>query len=129
MLPLLRARDTALFCPSILLLVPPKTLTWELIDLPTTLPSAPQAQRDIIFELRRIAFDAESDPSNVPGSGTEKRKAMYTKDYKMLGFTVSTECPPCPDSSPFIVLVLEQQAERGEGLCVWFALAVATQWV
>lgn len=48
-----------------------------------------QAQRDIIFELRRIAFDAESDPSNAPGSGTEKRKAMYTKDYKMLGFTVS----------------------------------------
>ncbi|MBZ3890161.1 Engulfment and cell motility protein 2 [Sciurus carolinensis] len=45
------------------------------------------AQRDIIFELRRIAFDAESDPSSVPGSGTEKRKAMYTKDYKMLGFT------------------------------------------
>lgn len=43
-----------------------------------------QAQRDIIFELRRIAFDGENDPS-----GTEKRKAMYTKDYKMLGFTVS----------------------------------------
>lgn len=43
-----------------------------------------QAQRDIIFELRRIAFDGESDPT-----GTEKRKAMYTKDYKMLGFTVS----------------------------------------
>lgn len=53
-----------------------------------------QAQRDIIFELRRIAFDAESDPSNVPGSGTEKRKAMYTKDYKMLGFTVSTQGAP-----------------------------------
>uniref|UniRef100_A0A8C4P624 Engulfment and cell motility 2 n=1 Tax=Dromaius novaehollandiae TaxID=8790 RepID=A0A8C4P624_DRONO len=45
------------------------------------------AQRDIIFELRRIAFDAESDSNTVPGSGTEKRKAMYTKDYKMLGFT------------------------------------------
>lgn len=43
-----------------------------------------QAQRDIIFELRRIAFDGENDPT-----GTEKRKAMYTKDYKMLGFTVS----------------------------------------
>lgn len=43
-----------------------------------------QAQRDIIFELRRIAFDGETDPT-----GTEKRKAMYTKDYKMLGFTVS----------------------------------------
>lgn len=45
-----------------------------------------QAQRDIIFELRRIAFDGENDPS-----GTEKRKAMYTKDYKMLGFTVSPQ--------------------------------------
>lgn len=44
-----------------------------------------QAQRDIIFELRRIAFDGENDPT-----GTEKRKAMYTKDYKMLGFTVSS---------------------------------------
>uniref|UniRef100_A0A6I8NBI0 Engulfment and cell motility 2 n=1 Tax=Ornithorhynchus anatinus TaxID=9258 RepID=A0A6I8NBI0_ORNAN len=43
------------------------------------------AQRDVIFELRRIAFDADSDPSAV--SGTEKRRAMYTKDYKMLGFT------------------------------------------
>lgn len=43
-----------------------------------------QAQRDVIFELRRIAFDGENDPT-----GTEKRKAMYTKDYKMLGFTVS----------------------------------------
>lgn len=54
----------------------------------TSLPSVLQAQRDIIFELRRIAFDAESDSNTVPGSGTEKRKAMYTKDYKMLGFTV-----------------------------------------
>lgn len=53
-------------------------------------PSVPQAQRDIIFELRRIAFDAESDSNTIPGSGTEKRKAMYTKDYKMLGFTVCT---------------------------------------
>lgn len=53
-----------------------------------SLPSVLQAQRDIIFELRRIAFDAESDSNTVPGSGTEKRKAMYTKDYKMLGFTV-----------------------------------------
>lgn len=43
-----------------------------------------QAQRDFIFELRRIAFDGDNDPS-----ATEKRKAIYTKDYKMLGFTVS----------------------------------------
>lgn len=47
-------------------------------------PVLVQTQRDVIFELRRIAFDGENDPT-----GTEKRKAMYTKDYKMLGFTVS----------------------------------------
>lgn len=64
-----------------------------------------QAQRDIIFELRRIAFDAESDPSNAPGSGTEKRKAMYTKDYKMLGFTVSL-----PDTNT--VDLLPRRSER-----------------
>ncbi|KAH0511067.1 Engulfment and cell motility protein 2 [Microtus ochrogaster] len=62
-----------------------RSIILNLLDLPTVYTS--QAQRDIIFELRRIAFDAESDPSSVPGSGTEKRKAMYTKDYKMLGFT------------------------------------------
>uniref|UniRef100_A0A8D2PV82 ELMO domain-containing protein n=1 Tax=Zosterops lateralis melanops TaxID=1220523 RepID=A0A8D2PV82_ZOSLA len=43
------------------------------------------AQRDIIFELRRIAFDAESEPNNSSGS-MEKRKSMYTRDYKKLGF-------------------------------------------
>lgn len=43
-----------------------------------------QAQRDALFELRRLAFDGEGDPT-----GTEKRKALYTKDYKLLGFTVS----------------------------------------
>lgn len=63
--------------------------TAEVIDhITISLPSVLQAQRDIIFELRRIAFDAESDSNTVSGSGTEKRKAMYTKDYKMLGFTV-----------------------------------------
>ncbi|KAH0627178.1 hypothetical protein JD844_002636 [Phrynosoma platyrhinos] len=49
-----------------------------------------QAQRDIIFELRRIAFDAESEPNNISGN-VEKRKSMYTRDYKKLGFIVSTE--------------------------------------
>lgn len=53
-------------------------------DADNMLSCLTQAQRDIIFELRRIAFDGENDPT-----GTEKRKAMYTKDYKMLGFTVS----------------------------------------
>lgn len=47
----------------------------------------PQAQRDIIFELRRIAFDAESEPNN--SGSIEKRKSMYTRDYKKLGFIVS----------------------------------------
>lgn len=53
-----------------------------------------QTQRDVIFELRRIAFDGENDPT-----GTEKRKAMYTKDYKMLGFTVSLHHISRPDKN------------------------------
>lgn len=56
----------------------------HVLILITCWPTVIQAQRDVIFELRRIAFDGENDPT-----GTEKRKAMYTKDYKMLGFTVS----------------------------------------
>ncbi|KAL7990167.1 hypothetical protein Chor_010521 [Crotalus horridus] len=49
-------------------------------------PCPTQAQRDVLFELRRIAFEAEAESSGVPGGGAEKRKAVYTKDYKMLGF-------------------------------------------
>ena len=49
-----------------------------------------QAQRDIIFELRRIAFDVECDPNN--SGSMEKRKSMYTRDYKKLGFIVSLAC-------------------------------------
>lgn len=45
-----------------------------------------QAQRDIIFELRRIAFDVECEPNN--SGSMEKRKSMYTRDYKKLGFIV-----------------------------------------
>uniref|UniRef100_A0A4W5PGV6 Engulfment and cell motility 2 n=1 Tax=Hucho hucho TaxID=62062 RepID=A0A4W5PGV6_9TELE len=61
-----------------------QVLTFNLLEerMMTKMDPSDQAQRDIIFELRRIAFDGENDPS-----GTEKRKAMYTKDYKMLGFT------------------------------------------
>uniref|UniRef100_A0A8C2T4R1 Engulfment and cell motility 2 n=1 Tax=Coturnix japonica TaxID=93934 RepID=A0A8C2T4R1_COTJA len=66
-----------------------QVLTFNLLEerMMTKMDPNDQAQRDIIFELRRIAFDAESDSNTIPGSGTEKRKAMYTKDYKMLGFT------------------------------------------
>uniref|UniRef100_A0A673WG10 Engulfment and cell motility 2 n=1 Tax=Salmo trutta TaxID=8032 RepID=A0A673WG10_SALTR len=58
-----------------------QVLTFNLLEerMMTKMDPSDQAQRDIIFELRRIAFDGENDPS-----GTEKRKAMYTKDYKML---------------------------------------------
>ncbi|XP_069809880.1 engulfment and cell motility protein 2 isoform X1 [Dendropsophus ebraccatus] len=66
-----------------------QVLTFNLLEerMMTKMDPNDQAQRDIIFELRRIAFDADSDGSGVSGSGTEKRKAMYSKDYKMLGFT------------------------------------------
>lgn len=50
-----------------------------------------QAQRDIIFELRRIAFDVECEPNN--SGSMEKRKSMYTRDYKKLGFIVSFSSP------------------------------------
>uniref|UniRef100_A0A3B3Y7Y2 ELMO domain-containing protein n=1 Tax=Poecilia mexicana TaxID=48701 RepID=A0A3B3Y7Y2_9TELE len=63
-----------------------QVLTFNLLEerMMTKMDPNDQAQRDIIFELRRIAFDGDTDPT-----GTEKRKAMYTKDYKMLGFTVT----------------------------------------
>uniref|UniRef100_A0A6I8SKJ7 Engulfment and cell motility 2 n=1 Tax=Xenopus tropicalis TaxID=8364 RepID=A0A6I8SKJ7_XENTR len=66
-----------------------QVLTFNLLEerMMTKMDSNDQAQRDCIFELRRIAFDAESDASGVSGGGTEKRKAMYSKDYKMLGFS------------------------------------------
>ncbi|XP_041112333.1 engulfment and cell motility protein 2 isoform X2 [Polyodon spathula] len=63
-----------------------QVLTFNLLEerMMTKMDPSDQTQRDIIFELRRVVFDAESDPSS---SSTEKRKTMYTKDYKMLGFT------------------------------------------
>ncbi|XP_067856766.1 engulfment and cell motility protein 2 isoform X2 [Heptranchias perlo] len=63
-----------------------QVLTFNLLEerIMTKMDPQDQAQRDIIFELRRIAFDAESDPNS--SSSLEKRKAMYTRDYKMLGF-------------------------------------------
>uniref|UniRef100_A0A3B3TTR9 Engulfment and cell motility 2 n=1 Tax=Poecilia latipinna TaxID=48699 RepID=A0A3B3TTR9_9TELE len=65
-----------------------QVLTFNLLEerMMTKMDPNDQAQRDIIFELRRIAFDGDTDPT-----GTEKRKAMYTKDYKMLGFTIVLE--------------------------------------
>ncbi|XP_041432837.1 engulfment and cell motility protein 2 isoform X4 [Xenopus laevis] len=66
-----------------------QVLTFNLLEerMMTKMDSNDQGQRDCIFELRRIAFDAESDSGGISGGGTEKRKAMYSKDYKMLGFT------------------------------------------
>ncbi|XP_078008156.1 engulfment and cell motility protein 1 isoform X3 [Phascolarctos cinereus] len=64
-----------------------QVLTFNLLEdrVMTKMDPQDQAQRDIIFELRRIAFDAECEPSNSGGS-IEKRKSMYTRDYKKLGF-------------------------------------------
>ncbi|XP_025031010.1 LOW QUALITY PROTEIN: engulfment and cell motility protein 2 [Python bivittatus] len=64
-----------------------QVLTFNLLEerMMAKMDPTDQAQRDVIFELRRIAFEAESESNSVPG-GAEKRKAAYTKDYKMLGF-------------------------------------------
>uniref|UniRef100_A0A8D0GX53 ELMO domain-containing protein n=1 Tax=Sphenodon punctatus TaxID=8508 RepID=A0A8D0GX53_SPHPU len=64
-----------------------QVLTFNLLEdrMMTKMDPQDQAQRDIIFELRRIAFDAESEPSNSSGN-IEKRKSMYTRYYKKLGF-------------------------------------------
>ncbi|KFV67153.1 Engulfment and cell motility protein 1, partial [Dryobates pubescens] len=64
-----------------------QVLTFNLLEdrMMTKMDPQDQAQRDIIFELRRIAFDAESEPNSSSGS-MEKRKSMYTRDYKKLGF-------------------------------------------
>ncbi|XP_058032918.1 engulfment and cell motility protein 2 isoform X3 [Ahaetulla prasina] len=54
----------------------------------TKMDPSDQAQRDVLFELRRIAFEAEAESGGSgPGGGAEKRKAIYTRDYKTLGFT------------------------------------------
>ncbi|KAJ7332312.1 hypothetical protein JRQ81_014492 [Phrynocephalus forsythii] len=65
-------------------------LTFNLLEerMMTKMDPTDQGQRDILFELRRIAFEAEAESNSLaPGGGPEKRRAMYSKDYKMLGFT------------------------------------------
>ncbi|RXM35522.1 Engulfment and cell motility protein 1 [Acipenser ruthenus] len=63
-----------------------QVLTFNLLEdrMRTKMDPQDQAQRDIIFELRRIAFDVECEPNN--SGSIEKRKSMYTRDYKKLGF-------------------------------------------
>ncbi|GLD65846.1 engulfment and cell motility protein 1 isoform X2, partial [Lates japonicus] len=65
-----------------------QVLTFNLLEdrMMTKMDPQDQAQRDIIFELRRIAFDVECEPNN--SGSIEKRKSMYTRDYKKLGFIV-----------------------------------------
>lgn len=82
-------------------------------------PSRLQAQRDIIFELRRIAFDAESEPNASSGS-IEKRKSMYTRDYKKLGFIVSSH--PSPRRPPGVPGLTPAAALTSPG--VWSAHAL-----
>ncbi|KAF0024769.1 hypothetical protein F2P81_023571 [Scophthalmus maximus] len=68
-----------------------QVLTFNLLEdrMMTKMDPQDQAQRDIIFELRRIAFDVECDPNN--SGSIEKRKSMYTRDYKKLGFIIVLE--------------------------------------
>uniref|UniRef100_A0A669AYH6 Engulfment and cell motility 1 n=1 Tax=Oreochromis niloticus TaxID=8128 RepID=A0A669AYH6_ORENI len=63
-----------------------QVLNFNLLEdrMMTKMDPQDQAQRDIIFELRRIAFDVELEPNN--SGSIEKRKSMYTRDYKKLGF-------------------------------------------
>ncbi|XP_048469410.1 engulfment and cell motility protein 1 isoform X1 [Rhincodon typus] len=63
-----------------------QVLTFNLLEdrMMTKMDPQDQSQRDIIFELRRIAFDADLEPTN--SGSIEKRKSMYTRDYKKLGF-------------------------------------------
>ncbi|NP_001186987.1 engulfment and cell motility protein 2 [Danio rerio] len=63
-----------------------QVLTFNLLEerMMTKMDPNDQTQRDVIFELRRIAFDGDA----AEPSGTEKRKAAaHTKDYRMLGFS------------------------------------------
>ncbi|XP_047663920.1 engulfment and cell motility protein 1 isoform X3 [Tachysurus fulvidraco] len=62
-----------------------QVLTFNLLEdrMMTKMDPQDQSQRDIIFELRRTAFDVECDSNS---GSIEKRKSMYTRDYKKLGF-------------------------------------------
>ncbi|KAG8524204.1 Engulfment and cell motility protein 1 [Galemys pyrenaicus] len=95
-----------------------QVLTFNLLEdrMMTKMDPQDQAQRDIIFELRRIAFDAESEPNNSSGS-IEKRKSMYTRDYKKLGFIVSK---PSPSSSRCLTSVTALMSP----LSVWSSCAL-----
>ncbi|MGH0125232.1 UNVERIFIED_CONTAM: hypothetical protein FKN15_058921 [Acipenser sinensis] len=71
-----------------------QVLTFNLLEdrMMTMMDPQDQAQRDIIFELRRIAFDVECEPNN--SGSIEKRKSMYTRDYKKLGFIFFAKADP-----------------------------------
>uniref|UniRef100_A0A673L8D5 Engulfment and cell motility protein 1-like n=1 Tax=Sinocyclocheilus rhinocerous TaxID=307959 RepID=A0A673L8D5_9TELE len=83
-----------------------QVLTFNLLEdrMMTKMDPQDQAQRDIIFELRRIAFDVECE-SNNSGS-IEKRKSMYTRDYKKLGFI-----------DAYIRIVLENSSREDKHEC------------
>ena len=53
-----------------------------------------QMQRDALFELCRVAFEFEPDGLTQPGGTLERRKGLYSKDYKRLGFSVSPWVKP-----------------------------------
>uniref|UniRef100_S4RA56 Engulfment and cell motility 1 n=1 Tax=Petromyzon marinus TaxID=7757 RepID=S4RA56_PETMA len=64
-----------------------QTLSLNLLEdrMMTKLDPQDQVQRDLLMELRKIAFDSDVDQTNNSGS-IDKRKSMFTQDYKKLGF-------------------------------------------
>ncbi|XP_078462746.1 engulfment and cell motility protein 1-like isoform X2 [Lampetra fluviatilis] len=64
-----------------------QTLSLNLLEdrMMTKLDPQDQVQRDLLMELRKIAFDGDVDQTNNSGS-IDKRKSMFTHDYKKLGF-------------------------------------------
>ncbi|KAG9355437.1 hypothetical protein JZ751_000275, partial [Albula glossodonta] len=98
-----------------------QVLTFNLLEdrMMTKMDPQDQAQRDIIFELRRIAFDVECEPNN--SGSIEKRKSMYTRDYKKLGFIScsSAAVSPAPSSLLGTMSTPLWTSHRFPGMLAW----------
>uniref|UniRef100_A0A674ECR7 Engulfment and cell motility 1 n=1 Tax=Salmo trutta TaxID=8032 RepID=A0A674ECR7_SALTR len=95
-----------------------QVLTFNLLEdrMMTKMDPQDQAQRDIIFELRRIAFDVECEPNN--SGSIEKRKSMYTRDYKKLGFIVNTHLALPYTHTPFGKPPISKISEGEQSMCL-----------
>uniref|UniRef100_A0A8C4QWF4 Engulfment and cell motility 1 n=1 Tax=Eptatretus burgeri TaxID=7764 RepID=A0A8C4QWF4_EPTBU len=66
-----------------------QVLTFNFLEerMMTKMDPQDQMQRDALFELCRVAFEFEPDGLTQPGGTLERRKGLYSKDYKRLGFS------------------------------------------